>query len=247
MKITNWCKKLSAAFVAGGLLVPCAASAAGLGTNLVANGNFESVDAGSPGVYSALKVLNWTDGTRTGFAYAYSQGYDLGGPLAGGGKYYFTANQSGGDGTDVTAPGTVMQIIDVSTGPTGAAIAAGSAKFDLSAFFTSYDNPGIPGGDGDIGNIELRFVDSSNVGISAVILSDTAPMAGWKQLSKSGGVPIGTAKLFVSLYGTPVTFGPDGYIDNVDLRIVPEPSTVAFVGIGLAAAGLGFRRRRDEA
>src|SRR5262249_28873400 len=110
--------KLSTALVAGGLLAPCFSPSPGLGVNLFADPGFELVDPATPGVYNGVKVLNWVDGSRTGFAFNYCQGYDFGGPLAGGGTYFFTSNQSGGDGTDVTAPATVMQIIDVSTCPT---------------------------------------------------------------------------------------------------------------------------------
>jgi hypothetical protein len=241
MKITNWCRKLSAALVAGGLLAPCGVQAADLNTNLLSNPGFEMVDPASPGVYGAVKLLSWADGTRSAFAYGYSLGYDLGGPLAGGGTYFFTPNQSGGDGTNVEAPGVIAQSIDVSTGASAAAIAAGNARFNLSAFFTSYDL--VPG---DIGRIELRFVNSSNVGISSIMLSDPAPLAGWKQHSTSGPVPVGTARLLVSLYATPVAAGPDGYMDNLNLRLVPEATSVILAGLGLAAGGLIVRRRRNE-
>jgi hypothetical protein len=247
MKINNWCKKLTLTLAAGGLLAPGAVHAAGLGVNLIQNPGFELVGS-TPGVYGAKDVLNWTDGSRAGFAYSYSQGYDFGGPLAGGGTYFFTPNQSGGDGTNVTAAATVMQIIDVSTGPTATAIANGSATFALSGFFTSYLRNG--GTDADIGNIELRFVDSSNAGISAVVLSDPNPSAGWKLASTNGAVPVGTAKLYVSLYGTPVVSGPDGYLDNLDLTIrgVPEPSAGVLASLGAAAMGLfrRFRGRRES-
>ncbi len=248
MKINNWCRKLSATLVAGGLLLPCAAQAADLGTNLVQNPGFESVDVATPGVYGAVAILNWGDGSSTGFAYNYGQGYDFGGPLAGGGTYFFTPNQSGGTGADVTAPATIMQIIDVSAGDSATVIANGTGTYNLSAFFTSYKRG--TGTDADIGNIELRFVDSSNVGISAVILSDPDPTMGWKQGSTSGSVPVNTAKLFVSLYGTPVVSGPDGYMDNLDLRLdgtIPEPGAGLLATMGAAAMGLfrklGRRRR----
>ena len=42
-------------------------------------------------------------------------------------------------------------MIDLSTGPTAAAIATGEAAFQLSEFFSSY------AGDGDFGNITGRF------------------------------------------------------------------------------------------
>ena len=243
MKVTNWCRKLSAAIVAGGLMTPCPVHAAGLATNLLANPGFELVDTTTAGVYSGVKILNWVDGSSTGFAYNYGQAYDFGGPLAGGGTYYFTSNQSGGTNTDVTSPGVISQSVDVSTGATATAIASGSATFSLSAFFTSYANPTRPAlTDGDIGNIQVAFRNAANGDIGSIVLSDPNPLLGWKQASTSGLVPVGTAKLFVSLYGTPVTFGPDGYLDNLDLRIVPEPSTVILVGLG-GLAVLALRRR----
>jgi hypothetical protein len=217
MKVSNLRRKLIAALAAGGMLTPSAAYAANLNTNLVLNSDFESVDA-IFGVNNGLQLPNWGDGSTTGFAYAYSQAYDLGGPLAGGGNYYFTSNQSGGTGANVTAPGSVMQSIDVSTGATAAVIAAGTGGFSLSGFFTSYVTPlGVP--DGDIGNIHLRFLNASNVSLGTSLLSDPVPTEGWKQASSSGAIPVGTAKVQVSLYGTSVSGGPDGYIDNLDFRV----------------------------
>jgi hypothetical protein len=48
------------------------------------------------------------------------------------------------------------------------------------------------------------------------------------------------------LYGTRTAggAGADGYSDNVEFRIVPEPTTVTLVGLGLAA-GMSLRRRRE--
>jgi hypothetical protein len=216
MKVSDLRRKLIAALAAGGMLAPSAAYAANLNTNLVLNPGFETVNA-TAGVNGGLQVLNWGDGTTTGFAYNYAQNYDFGGPLAGGGSLYFTTNQSGGTGADITAPGAVMQSIDVSTGATGTAIAAGTAGFNLSAFFTSYSASGVS--NGDIGNIHLRFVNASNVSLGTSILSDPAPTAAWKQASSSGAIPVGTARVQVSLFGTPVSGGPDGYLDNLDFQV----------------------------
>ena len=69
----------------------------------------------------------------------------------------------------------------------------------------------------------------------------------WSQVSTSGLVPLTTFAARVSVFGTALTGGPDGYIDNVVVpQIVPEASTVVLAGIGLAAAGLGLRRRRGD-
>ena len=249
MKVTNWRRKLSAALMSGGLLVPCAAGAAPLGTNLVANPGFENVNINSSqGGYHAVEILQWNDGTKVGFAYSHDGSLDgggmpipdyaNGGPLAGGGSFYFTSNATDGD---ISMPGQVTQTIDLSTGPTAAAIATGQAAFELSAFFSSYAD------DGDFGNVQLEFLDLSLAPIPPgppVVISDD-DTATWTQVSTSGPIPLTTFAARISVYGTPVSFGPDGYIDNVDFRVIPEPATVWLCGLGLAGAGVTLLRRRD--
>jgi len=83
MKIGNWTKKLAAALVAGGVMLPLAADAAPLNSNLLVDPGFEDVNA-TTGAYGSLELNSWTDGTVvSNFTYASGQ-YDLGGPLAGG-------------------------------------------------------------------------------------------------------------------------------------------------------------------
>jgi hypothetical protein len=55
--------------------------------------------------------------------------------------------------------------------------------------------------------------------------------------------PVGTASILVSVFGTPVNGGPDGYLDNVDVRIVPEPASLALIGMG---GLLMLKRRRNQ-
>jgi hypothetical protein len=223
MKITNWRRKLAATLVAGGMLSPAAAQAANLNTNLVLNGDFEAVDLGTPGVYNGVKLQNWDAGSRAGFAYGYSLNYDYRATPTtkppSPGSYFFTPNQSGGDGTDVTDAGVISQFVDVSAGATGSAIAAGKGRVDLSAYFTSYFRPSDNDSDGDIGNVQVDFLDAGDVTISSAVVSNRDYFDPWKQFSKSAPVPIGTAKFKVSLYGTPTQSGPDGYTDNVDVRM----------------------------
>ena len=90
MKIWNLRKRTAALLVSVGLLSPAAAHAALLNTNLVTNPSFEEVDLDTViGGYDARLVLDWEGG---GGAYAYSQNYDNGNPLDGGGERYFSAN-----------------------------------------------------------------------------------------------------------------------------------------------------------
>jgi hypothetical protein len=244
MKIINWRRKLSAAIMTAGLMVPTAASAAGLNTNLVNDPGFENVDTAVTCCYSAVKLNSWADGAQTAFAYNFNQNYDGGGPLAGGGTYYFTANGEG-SGTDIRTPGQVAQNIDLSTGPTAAAIATGQATYQLSAFFTSY----AP--DTDFGSMQIDFLNAGGASLGTGLVADTpGTNKVWRQLSTGGLVPIGTATARISLFGTTTggVGGPDGYIDNVDFRIVPEPTTLFLVSISLAAGfavpvGRNARRR----
>jgi hypothetical protein len=165
--------------------------------------------------------------------------YANGGPLAGGGSFYFTSNATPGD---ITMPGQVSQLIDLSTGPTAAAIATGQATFQLSAFFSSYAN------DGDFGNVALEFLDLSLApippGLPIVIRDNDTTQ--WTQVGTSGLVPPTTFAARISVFGTALTAGPDGYIDNVDFRIIPEPTTMLLVGVGLAGASVLRLRLRDD-
>jgi hypothetical protein len=254
MKINNWFRKLSVTLVAGGLLTPCAAQAATLGVNLVTNGDFEIVDINTTGAYGSPLILNWTGPNL--FAYShdasvtstsgpagvpdYAEGADP--PAAG--HWYFTSNNAGAL-VDVRDPDTYYQDIDVSTGATGSTIAAGLAAYDLRAYMTSYLN------DTDVGHVraDFRNVGGTSLGIAQIDVSDPGPENVWNLNVGSGSVPVGTATVRISLWGTRTAggAGADGYIDNVSFSIVavPEPTGVVLAGVSLLA-GMGLRRRRED-
>jgi hypothetical protein len=229
MKVSNWRRKLAASLVAGGLMAPTALFAQNLNTNLVQNPSFENVGA-TECCYQALNILNWTDGTQTGFAYQTAQGYDNGGPLAGGGSFYFTSNAQGnhvfgGFEEDITRPGQVSQNIDVAGGQTGPQIASGQAALNMSAFFTSYlDN-------NDVGHLHVEFLNAGGGSLGALQISAKSPITGWHQRSKATLVPPGTTRLKTSVFATPVTFGPDGYIDLVDVRVTDAINDLLYVEV----------------
>jgi hypothetical protein len=255
MKITNWCRKLSSVLIAGGLLAPTAAKAADIGTNLLANSGFESVnDTGTLGAYNSPRVNSWTPITpdKQGFAYSHNGSmsagnvvpdYANGAPLASGGNWYFTPNGGPNDAV-INGPGQFFQDIDVSAGASGALIAGGTAAYNISAFFNSYATQG------DIGHLHLDFRNNAMASLGTAEVVGVLPLNEWTQNSRTGAIPVGTSSVRVSIFGTtPVGGGPDGYMDNVVFSVsrIPEPTTVALAGMGLAAAGLGCaRRRRDE-
>jgi hypothetical protein len=207
---------------AGGIYVSGAAYAANLDTNLVINPGFENVDINTIGGIRSVKILDWTTGTKTGFAYSHDGSinglggvvpdYANGGPLAGGGHFYFTSNATPAPNPDISAAGQFSQDVDVSGGASGTLIATGTAAYKISGFFSSYLT------NGDFGNLHIDFRNASNASLGTAVVSDN-DVSTWSQNFRGGLIPVGTATVRVSVFGTALSGGPDGYIDNVDFQV----------------------------
>jgi hypothetical protein len=229
MKVTDWRRKLAASLVAGGLMAPGALYGANLNTNLVPDPSFENV-SGVTCCYTATELNSWQDGTQHGFAYLYGQGYDNRGPLLGGnpppssGLYYFTPNADNGI-ADITTPGQVSQNLDVSAGPTATQIASGEAAAVFSAYFTSYQT------DGDYGHLHVRFLNAGGTSLGTADIDGHDDTTQWKQRRGAAFIPIGTTRVQASVYATPKTFGPDGYIDLVDVQVTQAQNELMYLEV----------------
>jgi hypothetical protein len=226
MKVTDLRRKLLAALAAGGMIAPSALYAANLNTDLVINGGFENVDLATTSTYNSPKILNWLG--QSAFAYSHDgsssntglvPNYAEGAAPPASGHWYFTPNVSV---PEINAPNLFYQDIAVAAGDTGNAIASGFAGFNLSAYMSSY------GTNNDIARANVEFRSSSGAVLGSSLLSDSDPGPDnvWNLNTKTGVIPIGTSTVRLSLYGTPVNGGPDGYIDNVGFQvsIVPLPA-----------------------
>lgn len=219
MKINNWRSKLAVTLAAGGLLTPAAARAANLNTNLVANPGFELVDFGTVGDYGAPTILNWLGGPAFAYSHDGTGGipdYADGDDPPGAGSWYFTANNNPGSATgDFREAGLVYQDIDVSTGATAAAIAAGKGRANLSAWMSSYLD------DNDFGKVRVDYLDDGGVsqGFAEISDLDPGPDNVWSQTTGNGAISVGTSTLRVSIFGEAVSNGSDGYIDLVDVQV----------------------------
>jgi hypothetical protein len=226
MKVTDLRRKLMAALAAGGMLAPSAVYAANLDTDLVVNGGFENVDLATTSTYHAPKILNWL-GSRAGFAYTHDgsssntglvANYANGTPPPASGHWYFTPNVPDPLTPaipDINAPNVFYQDINVAAGDTGSTIASGFAGFNLSAYMSTYLT------NRDFGNARVEFRSSSGASLGTALLSDSDAGTSnvWNLNTKTGVIPIGTATVRLSVYGTPVDGGPDGYMDNVTFKV----------------------------
>jgi hypothetical protein len=248
MKVTNWRRKLMASVVAGGLLAPCAVKGANLDTNLVINPGFEDVDVGTVCCYqsAATKINSWSSGSLTGFAYnnqleeldgSGELGWDDGGPLAGGGTYFF--GPASGDSVDyqsVTSPGLVAQDINVSTGPSGTLIASGDAAVVLSGFFTSYN------GQNRHGFMQVDFLNASGTSLGSTVINSLGEPHPWHQERGSAFVPVGTATLRTSLYGDNF----NAYIDNVDVRVTNAVNELLFLEVNTTTGQVAIKNQSGD-
>lgn len=229
MKVNDLRRRFMTSLVAGGMLAPSALFAANLNTNLIINGDFESVDdTGTLGAYNSPKINFWTAASvdKQGFAYSHDgslsagnvvPNYANGAPLASGGHWYFSPNAGTAGPNVVNGPGQFFQDIDVSTGPSGTLIASGNAAYRISAYFNSYL------AQGDIGHLHLNFLNNSNVSLGMAEVAGQLPLNQWTQNSRGGLIPVGTSTVRVSIFGTtPIAGGPDGYMDNVDFQVSNE-------------------------
>ena len=150
-------------------------------------------------------------------------GWDDGGPLAGGGLYFF-GPASGTDEQDVdylsvTNPGEVSQNLDVSTGPTGTLIASGEAAVVLSGFFTSYN-----GQDDRHGTMQVDFLNAGGTSLGSTLITSALNPNPWHQERGAAVIPVGTATLRTSLFGNNF----NAYIDNVDVRVLNAADALIF-------------------
>ena len=239
MKVTNWRRKLMASLVAGGLLAPCAVRAANLDTNLAVDPGFENVDVGTTCCYmnAGTKLNSWSNGTVTGFAYNYGLEWDDGGPLAGGGTYFFGAGATNSvvNPPPIESPGEVAQNISVGTGATGTQIASGEAAVVLSGFFTSYNGQNFHG------SLHVEFLNSGGSSLGSTVVTAQTPTP-WHEERGAAFVPVGTATLRASVFGD----GYNAYIDNVDVRVTAAANELLFVEVNTTTGQVAIKNQTGD-
>jgi len=250
MRIVNLKKKIGAALLAAGMITPGAAYAAGIGVNLLVDPSFEDDVAagGVEGVFGSRALTSWSDGSLIGYSYRYDQGFDRPGIFANDpllnppapGLTYFAANFTGDPlDIDASAPGEVMQRVDVSSGDSAAAIAAGQAEYLLSGYFGAYSSTAT-----DTVTLYLDFLNIGGSSLGTASLEGGGP--DWNLQDASGPIPVGTTMVEVSVFETVEANNGLVYMDlaNFAINQVPEPSSVLLAGLGIV--GMGILRRKQK-
>jgi hypothetical protein len=171
---------------------------------------------------NTIEILDW--GGTMGFAYSHNPeattipDYANGGPLVGGGNFYFYPGSNSND----TIEEALIQDINVSAGPTGTLIASGNARFNLSAYFSTYLTQA------DRGVVQADFLSGATVLGTAMVSPPVSPaLTTWTPFATNGLIPVGTQTVRISTYGLAAAGGSDGYTDNIDFRVsnsIVEPA-----------------------
>jgi hypothetical protein len=213
-----------------------------LGTNAIVNPGAEGGPGSADGNTVELNVPGWTtSGNFTVVAYGPANGEINNAPSAGFGNNFF----AGGPGN---ASSFAEQTIDVSN--VSSLINAGEVTFTLSGYFGGYLTQD------DSALLTVNFLDSGLTTISSVGIGGDNVVARNDQttllLSETAGqVPVGTESIQFVLQMTRITGSyNDGYADNLSFVAVdppaggdvPEPSTWALCGLGIAGLAVGLRR-----
>jgi hypothetical protein len=102
--------------------------------------------------------------------------------------------------------------------------------------------------DNDGGNVHLEFRDGGGnpLGTAQISDPDFGPDNVWSLTQGGGLVPVGTATIRVSLFGTPRNAGADGYIDNVDVQITDAANILLFAQVNTDSGQVSLRNATGE-
>ena len=189
--------------------------------------------------------------------YAYSQNYTMPNALPPGGGLLYATSGLGINGQVSTNNFPLLTPISltVGSGVTAAQIDAGQATYDFRAQFSTFRLQN------DWAQVAVTFRDGLNTQLGEpVIVGGEAFVTGlaqgqfgnypdaraWGESVLQGVIPSGARTLEVIVSGTKTPGGAaiDGYVDNIYLSVIPEPTTFALSAVAGLACLLRRRRRR---
>lgn len=249
MRTQQASRRMGLAVLAGGLSFVGQAAA----TELIVDGSFENTEASSNPVVRVGGRDNpgVGEGWSTFSTYLYSTQYAMPGP-AGAGAAFLRPYPSGTYGITRSSQ-EMVQLVSLTAGTTltPAKIDAGSGRFTMSAWFSSYL------AQGDYSDLTLEFLDASGE-----VVGETLSLGGqefvaevptnanskygnakeWGRDVREGTIPSGAREARVRIVSTSVGGAPDGYVDVVSLDVTDTalvtPAVIA-ADPGNGAVGVG--------
>lgn len=210
------------------------ASAALIG---IVNGDFEL-----DGVDDAAPPTGWTDNSSSASFWTglpdetgnpMQSEWDIA-PAPGLGSYILTtARQSAGVG-DQPIDGQLVQTVDL----TSFDFSGGDQILNVDFVYASDDSR-------DTGTFSLLLLDASSTELASYSVALDAgsgyDFSGWQEMTVGGLVPVGTSSVVLQI-DTTRTGGSETniWIDNIAGSVVPEPATLALLGLG----ALVLRRKK---
>ncbi|MFG6467223.1 PEP-CTERM sorting domain-containing protein [Roseateles sp. BYS87W] len=235
MKAGTLTKALSVSVL---VLAAVAAQASGvLGSNLVVNGDAESGAGGNGNAIVAAPGF-LSSGSFTVVSYAAGGGFPAArdpGPSSRGSNFFAGGpNAPQSSATQSFDVSSILGLID-----------GGAVSFELAAYLGGFSSQQ------DNAMLTATFLGASGDVLGAgsvgpVTHTDRGNATGLLLRQTSGAVPVGTRFIDLQLTLTRQAGSyNDGYADNLSLVLsaVPESSTIAMLGSGLAVLGLCRRRR----
>jgi len=271
MRITNWCRKLSATLLAAGIWVPSVSYAA---TNIpLGDPSFEdyvvpAFPAGDGFAY-AQPIYGYTGAYRpptTGTPSAWIDDPDSPPGYTqddGDSNWLYSSAyaESGSGARKRAAPRTgdqAMHGLFNYSGQEAGAVFEANHTYTFSAwaqgdddasdassrvFLYVYDGS-VPFSEANSLTFQRFGVDTGDFANRALGMTAAQSQANWTQISLSHYVAAGAPEIG-SPVGVAFWIGDDGAVDDATLSVVPEPGTIILVGVGLGGVALiGCRRRK---
>lgn len=223
---------------------------AGNATELVTNGNFESGTYGDIGHGGSVTGWNTNDGytflysasndDKTGVPNRYNEMMQLWGPKNNGAAGN-TLGASPAGGNYLAADGAYITR-DITQTISGLTV---GQQYNLTFYWAGAQQKGYDGATSEQWKVTFGN-DAGDVRYTDVLQNAEHGFTGWHQETMTFTANKTSELLSFLAIGTPTGEPPFSLLDGVSMQAVPEPGSVALMGLGLGLLTFAARRRKSK-